>query len=50
MSVSISFSKHDLARHGLRHFDNGREIQLFDRRPDRTRRTGYWLFLPKVRI
>src|ERR1700754_3789096 len=40
----------DLARHGLRDFENGGEIQLFDRCPNRARRTGRWPFLPEVRI
>ena len=44
------FLQDDLARHGLRDFDHGREIQVFDRCPDRARRTGHWLFLPEVRI
>ena len=42
--------QHDLARDRLRHFDHGREVEVFDRRPDRARRPGRWLFLPEVRI
>ena len=42
--------QHDLARHGLRHFDHRREVQMLDRRADRARRPRYWLFLPEVRI
>ena len=30
----------DLARDGLRHLDHGREVEVFDRRPDRARRSG----------
>ena len=30
----------DLARHGLRHLDHGREIKVLDRRPDRARQPG----------
>src|ERR1700674_3450943 len=39
-----------LARHGLRHFDNRREIKVFDPCADRASRSRYWLFLPEVRI
>ena len=40
----------DLARHRLRDFDDRREIEMFDRRPDRARRTGRRLFLAEMRI
>ena len=29
--------QHDFARDGLRHLDHGREVEVFDRRPDRAR-------------
>ena len=41
---------HDLARDGLQDPQHSRELQVFDRCPDRARRTGHWLFLPEVRI
>ena len=44
MSVSMQLFQHDLARDGLRHLDHGREVEVFDRRCDRARRTGRWLF------
>ena len=31
--------QHDLARDSLRDLDHGREIEVFDRRPDRARRS-----------
>ena len=34
------FLQHDLAGDGLRHLDHGREVEVFDRRPDRARRSG----------
>ena len=44
------FLQDDLARHGLRDFEHGREVQVFDRRPDRARRRSAGLFRPQVRI
>src|SRR6266852_8098010 len=44
------FLQDDLARHCLRDFDNGSEIQVFYRGPDGAGRTRYRLFLPEVRI
>src|SRR3984893_8756043 len=44
------FLQHDLARDCLGDFDNGSQIQLFDRCPDRAGRAGYWFLLPEVRI
>jgi len=44
------FLQDDFARHCLRDFDNGGEIQVFDRCPDRARRTGNGLFLSDVRV
>ena len=44
------FFEDDLARDGLRHFDHGREVEVFDRRRDRARRTGRRLFLSEMRI
>src|SRR5258708_6779070 len=40
--------QYDLARNGLRHLEHGREIQMFDRRPDRARRPDYRLFLAQL--
>ena len=42
--------KDDLPRDGLRHFDHGGEIKLFDRRSDRPLRAGCWLVLSQVGI
>ena len=50
ISMSSSLLQHDLARHGLRHLDHGREVQVFDRRPDRAGRPGRRLFLAQVRM
>ena len=44
------FLQNDLTRHCMRDFDYGGEIQVFDRCPDRARRTGRWLFLSEARI
>ena len=40
----------DLARHGLRHFHHGGEVQMLDRRPDRAGRTRAAFVLPQLRI
>ena len=41
----------DLARHGLRQLDHGREIKVFDRRSDRARQPGPSLLpLPQLRM
>ena len=45
MSLSMQLFQHDLARERLRHLDHRREIELFDGRFDRARRTGRGLFL-----
>src|SRR5215469_12113760 len=42
------FLQHDLARHGLRDFDNRSQIQLFDRRADHARWTRDRLVFPKL--
>src|ERR1700722_767616 len=44
------FLQDNLAGHCLRDFDNGSQIQVFDRGPNGARRTGYGLFLPELRI
>ena len=36
--------QHDLARDCLRDLDHGREVEMFDRRRDRARRSGRGLF------
>ena len=42
--------QNDFARHGLRHLDDRREVQMLNRRPDRGRRAGNSLVLPEVRM
>ena len=44
------FFEDDLARDGLRHLDHGREVELFDRRPDRACWVGRGLPLSEVWI
>ena len=40
------FLQHHLARDGLRYLDHGREVEVFDRRPDRARRAGRYALPP----
>ena len=42
--------ENDLTGYCLRHLDHGCEIEMFDRRPDRTGRNARWVCRPEVRI